>query len=67
MKLIGNDNSTVQERSANALRNMRRLINVNRKVERSFTEDFSRSNVRKYYVTNQFFLNIAYSFDTGQN
>ena len=40
--MIRNDDPAVQEQAANALRNMRRLLDANRQVERSLIKNFSR-------------------------
>ncbi|CAF1432411.1 unnamed protein product [Adineta steineri] len=42
LKLIGDDDSYVQEKSANALRNMRQLLNDNRQIERSLNKNINR-------------------------
>jgi hypothetical protein len=40
--LIGNDDPIVQEKSANALRNMRQLLDANRQVQRTLSKDIPR-------------------------
>ncbi|CAF4514738.1 unnamed protein product, partial [Rotaria sp. Silwood2] len=47
LKLIGDDDPNVQEKSANALRNMRQLLNANRQVERTIIKDISRVPTQK--------------------
>ncbi|CAF0944771.1 unnamed protein product [Rotaria sordida] len=47
LKLIGDDDPIVQEKSANALRNMRQLLNANRQVERTIVKDISRIPTQK--------------------
>ncbi|CAF4225497.1 unnamed protein product [Adineta steineri] len=42
LKLIGDDDPYVQEKSANALRNMRQLLNDNRQIERSLNKNINR-------------------------
>lgn len=46
MKLIGDDDPIVQEKSANALRNMRQLLDANRQVERTLIKDVNRGNIK---------------------
>ncbi|CAF4251461.1 unnamed protein product [Rotaria socialis] len=45
LKLIGDDDLIVQEKAANAIRNMRRLQNVNREIEQNFVKNVSQSNI----------------------
>jgi hypothetical protein len=45
LKLIGDDDPVVQEKSANALRNMRKLLDANRQVERTLIKDITRGNI----------------------
>ncbi|CAF3940699.1 unnamed protein product [Rotaria magnacalcarata] len=45
LKLIGDDDLIVQEKAANAIRNMRRLQNMNREIEQTFVKIVSQSNL----------------------
>ncbi|CAF1304091.1 unnamed protein product [Adineta steineri] len=47
LKLIGDDDPYVQEKSANALRNMRQLLNDNRQIERSLNKNINRVPMQK--------------------
>ncbi|CAF1513769.1 unnamed protein product [Rotaria magnacalcarata] len=47
LKLIGDDDLIVQEKAANAIRNMRRLQNMNREIEQTFVKIVSQNPIQK--------------------
>ncbi|CAF1569804.1 unnamed protein product [Adineta ricciae] len=47
LRLIGDDDPIVQEKAANALRNMRQLLDDNRQVERTLNKEINRTSTQK--------------------
>ena len=43
--MIGNDDPSVQEKSAHALRNMRQLLDENKHVERTLINEITRGSI----------------------